>query len=106
MGTLERYGGEPEGCSPFLTNCSILFALQPRTFTTERAKVAFTINQLTERARLWGTAEWERHTPACASFSAFAAELRMVFGPVYRGPDAAGGLLGLRQGACEAPDTR
>lgn len=104
VGTPERYGGDPEGCNPFLTNCSILFALQPHTFSTEKAKVAFAINHLTERARLWGTAEWERQTPACASFQAFADELRKVFGETSSGPDAAGGLLGLRQGARTVSD--
>lgn len=104
VGTPERYGGEPEGCSPFVTNCSILFALQPHTFATEKAKVAFAINQLTGRARLWGTAEWERQTPACVSFNAFSAELQKVFGPVSRGPDAAGGLLGLKQGTRSVVD--
>lgn len=98
VGTPERYGGDAEGCAPFITNCSILFALQPQTFATERAKVAFVVNHLTGRARLWGTAEWDQQTPACESFTAFTAELRKVFGPVSRGPDAAGGLLGLRQG--------
>ncbi len=53
---------------PFITNCSILFALQPHTFASEEARVAFTINHLTGRARLWGTSEWERQTSACSSF--------------------------------------
>ncbi|GLD48545.1 glutamate receptor ionotropic, NMDA 3B, partial [Lates japonicus] len=48
--------GVPESCNPFLTNRSILFSLQPHTFDSEEAKVAFTINHLTERACLWGTA--------------------------------------------------
>lgn len=98
VGAPERYAGDPEGCNPFLTNCSILFALQPHTFATEGARVAFAINHLTGRARLWGTAEWERGTPACSSFQAFAEELRKVFGTVSLGPDATGGLLNQRQG--------
>lgn len=98
VGTPERYRGDPEGCNPFITNCSILFALQPHTFATERAKVAFTINHLTERARLWGTAEWDRQSPVCASFQLFSTELRKVFGMPSSGPDIAGGLLGLQQG--------
>ncbi|TWW57322.1 Retrotransposon-derived protein PEG10 [Takifugu flavidus] len=99
VGTPERYSGDPEGCNPFLTNCSILFALQPYTFASEAAKVAFTINHLTGRARLWGTAEWERGTPACSSFQAFSAELRKVFGPVSLGPDATGRLMSVKQGS-------
>lgn len=74
VGVPERYGGDPDGCCPFITNCFILFALQPQTFATEQAKVAFTVNHLTGKARLWGTAEWDRQTAACASFSAFTAE--------------------------------
>uniref|UniRef100_A0A674NES1 Uncharacterized protein n=1 Tax=Takifugu rubripes TaxID=31033 RepID=A0A674NES1_TAKRU len=42
-------------------------------------KVAYTITHLTGRAWLWGTAEWERQSEACSTFSAFAAELRKVF---------------------------
>ncbi|TWW68258.1 hypothetical protein D4764_19G0000560 [Takifugu flavidus] len=73
VGAPERYSGDPEGCNPFLTNCSILFALQPYTFASEAAKVAFIINHVTGRARLWGMAEWERGTPACSSFQTFSA---------------------------------
>ena len=104
VGVPERYAGDGEGCRPFLTNCSILFALQPHTFASEDARVAFTVNHLTGRARLWGTAEWERRTPACSSFQTFAAELRKVFGEASRGPDASGGLLGLNQGSRSVAD--
>ena len=104
VGAPERYAGDPENCNPFLTNCSILFALQPHTFASEEARVAFTINHLTGRARLWGTAEWERRTPACASFQAFATELRKVFGTIFQGPDSSGGLLNLHQGGRSVAD--
>lgn len=56
---LNPWWGEPEGCNMFLINRSVLFAMQPYTFATEEAKVAFTINHLMRRARLWGTAEGE-----------------------------------------------
>ena len=98
VGEPERYGGDPEGCGPFITNCSIFFAMQPNTYSSETAKVAFTVNHLTGRARLWGTAEWERQAPACASFQAFASELRMVFGGGRRNANAAQNLLNMRQG--------
>ncbi|KAG7520683.1 hypothetical protein JOB18_034368 [Solea senegalensis] len=57
VGTPERYEGDRETCGPFLTNCSLLFALQPCTFATEPApaKVAFVINHLTGRARPWNS---------------------------------------------------
>lgn len=47
MGTPECYDGDHRmSCHPFLTNCSLLFALQLHTFTTEEVKVAFVINHL------------------------------------------------------------
>lgn len=35
---------------------------------------------------LWGTAKWERCTPACKSFQSFATKLCKVFGMRARGP--------------------
>ena len=104
MGIQERYEGDPEGCSPFLTNCSILFALQPYTFATEEARVAYAITHLTGRARLWGPAEWERRTPACSSFQVFTSELQRVFAVPSRGLDHHDSLFGLRQGGRTVAD--
>lgn len=78
MGVPERYAGDQENCNLFITNCSILFALQPYNFASEVAKVAFRIINLTGCTRLWVTAEWEHHVPACSSFNAFATELCTV----------------------------
>ncbi|KAK0145665.1 Retrotransposon-derived protein PEG10 [Merluccius polli] len=103
VGIQEQYAGDPEGCSPYITNCSILFMLQPYTFTTEEAKVAYSTH-LMGRAGLWGTAEWERRTPACSSFQAFASELQKVFSVPSRGPDLHGSLIGLRQGGRTVAD--
>jgi len=66
--------------------------------------VAFAINHLTGRARLWGTAEWERQTPVCTSFQAFAAELRRVFGMGAFEGDAARGLMTLCNGDLTVAD--
>lgn len=88
VGTLECYAGDPEGCNPFLANCSIWFALQPHTFSSEEANVAFTVNQ------------WERWTPPCDSFQLFATELRKLSIDVdgSYGLEAARNLMSLRQG--------
>lgn len=43
-----------------------------------------------------GDREWEKKTPACASFDTFAAELHKVFGQGAHSTDA-GGLLRLHQ---------
>lgn len=45
-----------------------------------------------------GAEEWERQTPICSSFQAFAAELLKVFGCESFRDAAAGELLTLQQG--------
>lgn len=62
-----------------LTTYSIYFCLLPLTLATEVVKVAFTVNHLTGRARLWGTAKWKMKNALSAS-EIFATELRKVFG--------------------------
>lgn len=93
------YGGDREICCPFITNCSLLFTRNSSTFTTEEANVVFVIHYVTSRARVWGTAEWERHSFAYASFDWFAVERQKVFGLESCGANVSGGLIGLRQGA-------
>ena len=78
VGTPIYYAGDPENCVLFLTNFSLLFHLQPHTFTLEDAMVVLNINHLTGRARLWETAEWKRQTPVFASFQTFTQELCKV----------------------------
>ena len=93
----ERYSGEPGTCRPFLTQCSLLFELQPSAYPSERARVAFIISQLTGRARDWGTAEWERQSLVCSSVKLFSDGLKRVFDHVTPGREAARGLLHLTQ---------
>lgn len=95
---LIRFDGDPQSCGASITNCTLLFSLQPRTFASEAATVAYTITHLTRTAYLWEAEEWEQQTPACSSFQAFAAELRQVFGCRSSGDAATGELLTLRQG--------
>ena len=100
----ERYSGEPGTCRPFLTQCSLLFELQPSSYPSERARVAFIISQLTGRARDWGTAEWERQSGICSSVKLFSDELKKVFDHVTPGREAARGLLSLVQGGRSVAD--
>lgn len=95
IGDLERFNGDPDQVRPFLTNCKLLFSLQPRTFALEEAKVGFAITHLTGRARLWGAAEFEQQTPACATFE---AEMKKVFDLGSTTADASQELLTIRQG--------
>jgi hypothetical protein len=94
----EPYAGESAYCRAFLTRCSMHFALQPRTFHNEQAKVAFVITLLTGKAALWGTAVWENQDPCCASFQTLSAEMRRVFDRAVAGREAARVLADLRQG--------
>lgn len=76
-----RYGGEPADCRAFLVQCELQFELQPSCFPTERSRVAYVISLLTGRARLWGTAEWERDSEICNTFKSFSDKLQQVFDP-------------------------
>lgn len=70
--------GRPATCSS--PTAHSFFSLHPHTFAMKETKVSFVINQLTGRAQLWGTVEWERRSSACAFFDWFAVELCNVFG--------------------------
>lgn len=65
---------------------------------------AFTINHLTGRARLWGTAEWDQGTSACSSFRAFSAELKKVFDVGTTESESSLSLLQLKQGKRSVSD--
>lgn len=76
-----------------MMNCSILFALQPFTISSEEVEVAFTINHLIGRDRLWETSE--RCIPTSESFHSFAVELCKVRTMVAMGTGVAQGLMSL-----------
>lgn len=100
----EKYAGEPGTCRSFLSQCSLIFQLQPTTFPTERAKVAYVITQLSGRAREWGTALWEAEPPCCDDFNDFASEMKRVFDRSKHGHEAARELLRMRQGRRSVSD--
>lgn len=98
IGNPERFNGDPTQVRAFLTSCRVQFSLQPRTFATEGAKVGYVITHLTGRARLWGAAEFERQTPACATFNLFAEEMLKVFDLGSTTAEASQTLMSIRQG--------
>ena len=104
IGNPERFNGDPTQVRPFLTSCRLQFSLQPRTFATEGARVGYAITHLTGRARLWGTAEFERQTPACATFDLFAEEMLKVFDLDSPTAEASRELLSIRQGRRSVAD--
>ncbi|XDV11209.1 hypothetical protein PO909_000210 [Leuciscus waleckii] len=100
----EAYAGEPSFCRAFLTRCSMHFSLQPRTFASESAKVAFVLTLLTGKAALWGTAVWENQDPCCTSFQTLSAEMKRVFDRASTGREAARILAELKQGERSVSD--
>ena len=94
----ERYDGSPGGCRSFLTQCQLIFSLQPQTFPTDVARVAYLITQLTGRARNWATAMWSADQPCLRTAGEFMAEMQRVFDRSATGLEAGRELLRLRQG--------
>lgn len=91
------YDGDPNSCRAFLSQCSLVFALQPRRYATEQTRVAFCITLLTGRAREWGTAVWDARAPCCQSFDAFRREMEKLFDRSVQGDAAAARLVRLVQ---------
>lgn len=98
------YDGDPNSCRAFLSQCSLVFALQPRRYATEGAQVAFVITLLKGRARDWATAEWDARSPFCATFKSFRAEMIKLFDRSAQGDEAASQLVRLRQGRHSVTD--
>ncbi len=48
---LAPYTGEPKSCRSFLSQCSLMFTLQPSCFPTELSRVAYVITLLVGKAR-------------------------------------------------------
>ena len=94
----ERYDGSPGECRAFLTQCQIIFSLQPLTFPTDAARVAYIITQLTGKAKKWGTAAWSADLPCIRTSDRFMTEIHRVFDRSSTGLEAGRELLRLRQG--------
>ena len=95
----ERYDGDPGTCRSFLSQCSLIFELQPSTFPTERARIAYLVTLMSGKARAWATAIWEQQSHICHCYEDFTAEMRQVFDSPVSGREAARTLLRLRQGS-------
>ena len=95
----ERYDGDLGLCRSFLLQCSLVFELQPQTFPTDKAWIAYLISALRGEALARATAVWERGSAACFDYSAFTEEMRRVFDHPVQGREASQRLLLLRQGS-------
>lgn len=91
------YDGDPNACRSFLSQCSIIFSLQPRKYAAEETRVAYVITLLTGRAREWATAVWDAQAPFCQSFDDFRMEMLKLFDRSAQGEAAAAHLVRLIQ---------
>ena len=76
-----------------------MFELQPQTYPTDKARIAYLIGALRGEALTWATAVWERGSAACSDYSVFTEEMRRVFDHPVRGKEASQRLLLLSQGS-------
>uniref|UniRef100_A0A8K9XLT0 Gypsy retrotransposon integrase-like protein 1 n=2 Tax=Oncorhynchus mykiss TaxID=8022 RepID=A0A8K9XLT0_ONCMY len=92
------YSGEPTECRSFLTQCDIVFSLQPNTYSRSTARVAYVISLLIGRAREWGTAIWEARAECINQYQDFKEEMIRVFDRSVFGEEASRALSSLCQG--------
>ncbi|KAG1928799.1 hypothetical protein F2P79_023363 [Pimephales promelas] len=98
------YLGEATQCRSFLTQCEVIFSLQPLTYAKERTKVAYVISLLAGRAREWAAANWEAERDCVFSFALFKDEMIRVFDRSAHGEEASRLLSSLRQGSRSVSD--
>ncbi len=91
------YVGEPTECRAFLTQCEVVFSLQPQTYAVDRARIAYVISLLTGRARGWATAVWEAQASCCGHYELFKGEMIKVFDRSVYGREASRLLAVLHQ---------
>ena len=98
------YAGEPTQCRAFLTQCEVVFSLQPATYAQDRARIAYIISLLTGRAREWGTTVWEMNSDLTNRFQLFKEEMVKVFDRSVHGQEASRQLAVLQQGRRSVAD--
>lgn len=94
--TPEKYEGDLGQCHAFLMHCGLVFDLQPTSYATDKARIAFVIELLRGRALDWASALLERQDTCLASYQEFTAEMRKLFDHPVQGKDAAKRRYSLR----------
>jgi hypothetical protein len=79
--TPECYDGDSRTCLAFLSQCSLVFQLQPASFPSDCSTIAYIITLMSGRALAWATAVWEQQSAVCLSLELFVVEVRKVFEP-------------------------
>uniref|UniRef100_A0A3Q3W2D0 DUF4939 domain-containing protein n=1 Tax=Mola mola TaxID=94237 RepID=A0A3Q3W2D0_MOLML len=93
----EHFSGESGDCRPVISQCKLHFEFNESTFSSNRAKIAFTISHLTGQARSWATAEWSHRSALCP-----CRNLLKIFTQIFQSTspsrEAAKALVSLSQG--------
>ncbi len=92
----QRFSGD-EACEGFLTQRSLTFQLQPSTFPSDQARIAYVLTLLAGKALAWARAVWNAQAPCYTSYSSFEGEFKRVFHHPLFGRQASKQLLTLRQ---------
>lgn len=100
----QRYDGKQGECRDFLTQCQLTFELQPATYTNDRARIAYVITLLVDKARAWATSVWQRQGPECSDFNKFTEDMIRVFDQSVASEDAAKKLMSIQQGKTSVAD--
>uniref|UniRef100_A0A8D0A1P9 Peptidase A2 domain-containing protein n=1 Tax=Sander lucioperca TaxID=283035 RepID=A0A8D0A1P9_SANLU len=81
MGGLQRLSTLPA------VACGLVFDLQPHSYATEKAKIAYLIELLRGAALEWASVHWRRQDQPTATYAAFTAEMTKVFDHPVQGKD-------------------
>lgn len=97
--TPAMFSGMSGSCRQFLHQCSLVFGLQPSSYFSDRAKVAFIMGHLSDKASAWPVAMTGNHSPICNNYQLFTSEMLRVFDHPLQGRESGARLLSLRQGS-------
>lgn len=94
----EKFDGNPDTLSPFMSQCQIFMEKGTRDFSVDRIRVCFVTSMLTGRAARWASAKLERSNHLMHNYPAFMTEMKHVFEDPQRREAAKRKIRRLRQG--------
>ena len=93
-----KFGGDRRQYRGFLNQCRIYFQMNPAPFTTDKKKVLFMINLLTDEALAWASPYVESSNLLLDNLTNFITAMSLVFDDSNRCATAEARLHSLRQG--------
>lgn len=90
------YDGDPNSCQAFLSQCTLLFTLQPRLYASETSNVlCFLLSSRVGPVR--EVTVWNAKTSFCSTFEEFRTEMVRLFDCTAQGDEGAALLSHLTQ---------